>query len=536
MQKQIYVATMLAASVFLAACDDGADGANGVNGAPGIDGLNSLVVARNVPVGDAVCLGGGFAFDTGLDFNRNNVLDADEVLNTEYSECAVTPTLRALHASADAPAVNILIDGVEALSGVDFAEGSGFVGVGLAANVTANGADVDVTVDAILPGGSTVAAIDATLALEFGTETSVIAAGDVADGLPLTPIVVSNPAGAGIAAGNFRAQIVHAAPDAPPVDVYVTAFDAPLATPVNALPLAFGEYTGQLEVPEGDYQIRVAVPGTPPTVVYDSGEVSLAAGADLLIVAVPNAGLGESAVQLVVMDGTTAAPLYDVDTGAAAIAVHLSPDAGNVDVLADIDATATIENLVLAEDIGFGAACFIGGIPAPVDFTLSVAATGTTTSALDIPFSSAVNEAATVIVGGYALGGEPALQAIALATNGRSVATEARIRLVHASASTGNVDIYLLPTGVDINAATPDFADVPFGADTGMLTIDPSTSNDVYVTAAGSKTPAIAVQGFVATAGAILDIVARDQADGLALDPAPLIVSYDDTLADCPTP
>jgi len=88
MKKQIYLATVVSASIFLAACegDDGLNGADGANGADGTDGLNSLVATREIPKGDAVCLGGGLALDSGLDTNRNDILDAGEVTATELLE------------------------------------------------------------------------------------------------------------------------------------------------------------------------------------------------------------------------------------------------------------------------------------------------------------------------------------------------------------------------------------------------------------------------------------------------------------------
>ena len=530
MKTQFYLVSLLGAAMFLSACDgdDGAAGQNGTDGADGTDGFNSLVAIRDLQVGDPDCLGGGQALDSGLDTNRNDLLDAEEVTATEFLSCAETPTLRALHASPDAPAVNIVVDGTEALSGVDFAQGSGFLGVGQAENVTATGAVVSVVVNAITPGGE-VEAINADLPLEFGTETSVIATGTVAGGgLPLPVIAVSNPIGEPIAAGNFRAQVVHGAPSAPAVDVYVTALDGPLDAPVNSAPLAFGDFTGQLEVPEGDYQIRIAVPGAPPTVVYDSGEISLAAGADLMIVAVDNATIGDSAVQLVVLDGTAASPLYDTATGAAAVAVHLSQDAPAVDILADIASTADIEALKLVENVSYTDVCVIENIPAPEDFTLSVVATGDTSSVLDIPYTAAVNEATTVIVSG--LLATATLQAIPLSVDARSVATEAKVRLTHGSPSTPDVDIYLLPAGSDINASEPAFMDVPFGADTGVLSIAPDTY-DVYVTAADSKTPAISVIGLALAGGQVLDVIARD-ATGAEVGPQPLVVDYD-ALAAC---
>lgn len=537
MKKQVYAVSMLTTAMLLAACDgkDGAPGLNGQDGADGNDGFNTLIATRDLPVGDADCLGGGLALDSGLDTNRNDILDAEEVTATEFLECAVTPTLRALHASPDAPPVNVVIDGTEALSGVDYAQGSGFVGVGQAANVTETGADVNVTVNAVLPGGEA-EAINADLALAFGTETTVIATGTVAgDGLPLPVVPVTNPIGEAIAAGSFRAQVVHGAPGAPDVDVYVTAFDADLdaSAPINgSVPFAYQDVSGRLEVPAGDYQIRITPAGATDPVVYDSGEVSLAAGADLMIVAIDNVRLGDSAVQLVVLDGTAASTLYDTNTPAAALAVHLSPDAPAVDILANIDSTPEDEALKLAENVNFTDFCVIEGIPAPVDFTISVAASADNTVVpLTFPLASTVDGAVAAIVSGFLSSGEPAIQLTpdtGLVVDTRSVATEAKIRLTHASPSTGNVDIYLLPAGGDIDAATPDFADVPFAGTTGVLSIAPATY-DVYVTGTGSKIPAISATGIPLTGGEIWEIIARDPmmdgSEGMA--PLPLIVDYE---------
>ena len=72
MKQQIYFAGVLSAAMLLAACD-GDDGLDGADGIDGEDGFNALVALREIPEGDAVCLGGGLAFDSGLDTNRNGV-------------------------------------------------------------------------------------------------------------------------------------------------------------------------------------------------------------------------------------------------------------------------------------------------------------------------------------------------------------------------------------------------------------------------------------------------------------------------------
>ncbi len=494
----------IAGVIFLAACE----GDDGTNGADGTDGLNSLVATRDIPKGDATCAGGGIALDSGLDTNRNDVLDDTEVTATELLECETAPNLRALHASPDAPPVNVLVNGAAALTDVDFGAGSGFVPVT---------ETTQVQIEAIIPGGNAVV-IDETLDLEFSNDYTVVAVGDVA--APIAALVLANETGERITPGNFRAQVLHAAPDAPPVDVFVTTAGADLAAsaPVNEAPLSFEDSTGRVEVLAGNYQIRVTLAGDPATVVFDSGEIPLAADADLLIAAIENTGTGTTPIQLVVLDGTAAAPLLDTNTPASAVAVHASPDAPAVDVLADDQATAANEALLLAENVEFTQFCEIPAVPAPADYTLSVTPTGDpATVALAFDLSVVPAAEATAIVTGFLAAGTPAIQAVPLANDTRPVITEAKLRVVHSSPSTGNVDIFLLADGTDLNDAsvTPTFGDVPFTADSGITPVAPGTY-DVYVTPAGDKSiVAIEVQDLALAGGDVLDVIARDpQTDG----------------------
>jgi hypothetical protein len=513
MNKQGLMLAVLSAAMFLAACegDDGANGTNGTNGADGSDGFNSLIAFRDIPKGDAVCLGGGLAVDSGLDTNRNDVLEESEVQASEIVECEATPTIRALHASPDAPAVNIWVDGSPALTGVDYTQGSGFVRVG---------EKVNVQVEAILPGDDAVV-IEADLSLDYSTETTIIAvdtvaANDIAG--PLRALAITNASDSRITEGYFRAQVVHASPSAPAVDVYVTTLDAALegSAPVNGAdtPLAFEQYTPQLEVMAGDYQIRITPAGDPDTVVFDSGEISLPAGADLMIVAVENTGPGGTPVQLVVLDGTEANALYDTNTPASVVAVHLSPDAPAVDLLADVNGTPENEALPLVRNVPFTAFCDLNSVPAPGDYTVSVAASADNSVVpLTIPVNVVKGDEALAIVSGFLAAGDPVITDITLPGNTRSVATEAKLRITHASPSTPEVDLYFVADATEIGGVEPTFADVPFGADTTQLSIAPGIY-DVYVTLANSKDPAIEVQDVQFTGGEVLDVIARDPQDG----------------------
>jgi len=523
------MAGVITSALIFAGCEGG-DGTNGFDGISGNDGLNSLIATRDIPKGDAVCLGGGVALDSGLDTNRNDVLDSDEVTATELLECEATPLVLALHASPDAPAVNIWVNGAPALEGVEYAQGSGFLPV-----VEEN----NVQVEAITPAGNVVV-IDEDVNLEYNTEASIIVVNTVADGIRALPIV--NASDERITDGYFRAQVVHGSPSAPPVNVYVTAFDDELASssPVNGAgtPLNFEEYTGRLEVPAGDYQIRITVDGDETlTPVFDSGEISLPAGADLMIVAIENTGPGASAVDLIVLDGATAAKLEDVATPASAIAVHLSPDAPAVDILADVNGTPEDEMLPLVRNVSFGEYCDLNAIPAPGDYTISVVA-NSDNSVVATQFALMVDPSteATAIVSGFLTEGmDPAIVPLAQIDDRRSVITETKLRVTHASPSTGLVDIYLVAAGTAIDGTfEPNFADVPFGADTGQLSV-PNGMYDAVVTGADSLAPAIELLGLDFTAGgSVLSVIARDLADG-GLDPAPLIIDMTAVPA-CPAP
>ncbi|MDH4055365.1 MAG: DUF4397 domain-containing protein [Gammaproteobacteria bacterium] len=531
MKHPTYFVTLLAAGVFLAGCD-GDDGMNGMDGSDGADGLNSLVATRDIPKGDAVCLGGGLALDSGLDTNRNDVLDAGEVTSTELLECAATPLIRALHASPDAPAVNIWVNGATALTDVDYAQGSGFLPV-VEENV--------VQVEAITPAGNAVV-IDADVNLDYSTEASIIAVNTVADGIRALPVI--NNSDERIREGYFRAQVVHASPSAPPVDVYVTELGADLlaSAPVNGAmtPLAFESFTGRVEVPAGAYQIRITVAGdATKTAVFDSGEIDLPAGADLMIVAIENVGPGDTPVQLIVLDGAAATQLNDVNTPASVVAVHLSPDAPAVDILADVNGTAVNEAIALVRNVSFGEFCDLNGVPAPGDYTISIAENADNSIVrLQFPLVVDQGDEATAIVSGFLSSGTTAITALPLAGDTRSIFTETKLRITHGSPSTPDVDLYLVPAGTDISDAmvTPSFAAVPFGASTPMLSIANGTY-DAIVTLQGSKTAAIELLGLNFAGGEVLDVIARDpNIDGSeGTLPLPLVIDYSAVPA-CPAP
>ena len=192
--------------------------------------------------------------------------------------------LRIVHASPDAPDVDVRLDGIGVLSQVPYLASSGYL------SVQADDRDVQV-----LAAGTETVVIDATLTLPAGSATTVLAANLVAN---IEPLVLADDRSAP-AAGNAKVRVVHGAPSAPNVDVYVTAPGAALTDPTLAdVPfLASSDY---LEIPAGEYQVRVTVAGT-TDVAIDTGALTIADGAVLSAVAVDAAG-GGAPFDILVLD------------------------------------------------------------------------------------------------------------------------------------------------------------------------------------------------------------------------------------------
>jgi hypothetical protein len=185
--------------------------------------------------------------------------------------------VRVVHASPDAPNVDVLVDGAKVLSDVAYRAASSYLAV------PAGGRNLKVNA-----AGSATTVIDTDVSLTDGTDYTVIAGGPVAS---IAPIVLQDDNSAP-AAGNARVRAIHGAPGAPAVDIYVTAPGADLASATPALTaVEFGDASDYIEAPAGDYQVRVTLAGT-KTVAIDSGTLTLGAGQVRTAIAVDAAGGG----------------------------------------------------------------------------------------------------------------------------------------------------------------------------------------------------------------------------------------------------
>jgi hypothetical protein len=187
-----------------------------------------------------------------------------------------TANVRVIHASPNAPNVDVLFNNRTVLNDVPYFAG---------AVVNTNAGATRVRVNA---AGTTTTVIDANVPFTSGTLTSIIAAGPLAT---IAPIVINDP-DSGPGAANARVRIVHASPTAGVVDVYVTAPGAALPAEPTLADVPFRAVSDALTVPAGNYQVRVTPANTPGTVAIDTGTINLPANSVSLALALDAAGGG----------------------------------------------------------------------------------------------------------------------------------------------------------------------------------------------------------------------------------------------------
>jgi len=179
--------------------------------------------------------------------------------------------LRVVHASPDAPAVDVCANGTVAFGGAAFPSATDYAEVPAgtyAVRVVAAGA-----------GCESAGVIDAQLPLAAETDTTVVAVNLLNS---IEPLVLSDD-NSDPAVGSSRVRFVHASPDAPTVDITLpdgtTLFDD----------VSFKENAGYIAVPAAVYTLQVR-DETGTNIVLEIGPVTLESGRVYTVFAVGLAG------------------------------------------------------------------------------------------------------------------------------------------------------------------------------------------------------------------------------------------------------
>ena len=198
-----------------------------------------------------------------------------------------TGRIRVVHLTPDAPNVDVLIDNVVVASNVAYLGSSPYL------EVEAGDRDVLVRIT-----NTTTTVVEDEVTVNDGSDYSVL----VGDRLQTVSLSVLTDENDPPASDNAKVRLIHGAPGAGTVDIYVTepGDDITLATPSLGA-VDFGLVVGYEEVPAGDYQIRITPTGS-KDVVIDTGTLTLSSGDIRTGIAVDAPGGGEPFDALILED------------------------------------------------------------------------------------------------------------------------------------------------------------------------------------------------------------------------------------------
>ncbi|MDQ2054631.1 DUF4397 domain-containing protein [Halobellus sp. H-GB7] len=234
-----------------------------------------------------------------------------------------TARVRVVHASPDAPAVDVTVasSGDALYDGVAYGQ-SGYV------EVPAGEYTLQIRGDTDGNDGDVVASFDVDLA--GGQVYTAFAAGylspdDEPADTPFDLLVAQDTESGTMSDGmddSAMVRVAHLSPNAPNVDVYVDGSAALEDVP-------FGAVSGYLDVPAGTRTVEITAAGDPDASVF-AGDVGVESGQPYTIAAIGETGDGaDQMFEPLVLQDDNSAP----DSGMARLrVVHASPDAPAVDV------------------------------------------------------------------------------------------------------------------------------------------------------------------------------------------------------------
>lgn len=373
--------------------------------------------------------------------------------------------LRIVNASPDAGSIQVLLDDKIILSGLSFKDGISYN------QVEAGTRNIKLVIPAVTAGTTPTPLkllLDITQDLLEGHFYTVIAANNSA---AIEPIIIDEDSSAP-ASGKLRIRVIHTAPAAPAVDIYVSALtdDATLAGATPAISGAtFKSVSSVIDLNPGDYVVRVTAAGT-KNIVFDSGKQTLAAGANVTLFAMEQ-NVSQSPISLVALSRSYQVSRFEIfDINAQVRVINTSPDAPAVDFLVD--------NVVAQTALSYGANSAFAPILAGVH-NFKINSTGTATT-LVMTDSTITGSGAFSV---YVMDVAAKLQAVVIADFlGLPTAGNAKLRFIHASPDTTGLDVFQDDSTTAIVSALPFksgglYATVPAGTHAYKLNLAGTATN-----------------------------------------------------------
>ena len=195
--------------------------------------------------------------------------------------------IRIVQLSPDAVDLDVLVDNVEVATNVPYLSVSDYL------DIEAGSRNIVVRES---QGGTVL--LDENVTVADGVDYSALLGG-FSNAIDLAFLTDDNTPASG---SNAKVRLIHAAPSAGVVDIYVTAPGADLTqeTPLFAA-VDFGEVSPYGPVPAGEYQVRITSVGT-TDVLIDTGTIELNSGQVRTGIAVDATGGGDPFAALLLED------------------------------------------------------------------------------------------------------------------------------------------------------------------------------------------------------------------------------------------
>jgi hypothetical protein len=408
--------------------------------------------------------------------------DEDSKSTTEPTPMSSKAMVRVVHTSYDAPAVDIQIDNVVALSNIIYGETSGY------AEIDAGTRNIKVTPN----GASAPIVIEADLTLEANKEYSVYAVDQLSS---ISAVVSEDMRSAN--ASKAKIRFLHASPDAPAVDIKLNNGSG-AAVFSNA---SFKDITNYIEVDAGSYTFVVTPTGsTNEVIVFDP--ISVSNGMVYTVIAhgtLDNTDMYPFATR-VFIDNDMGNQYADLMAATASVNVtHASPDAPGVDLLIDgiviNSAALTFPNSTGYLDVNAGTR------------NIKVNASGTSSSVIMADLTLAANQDYSIFATDILNNISPLVIEDDLTAPS---AGKAHVRFIHLSPDAPAVDITLTDgTVVFPNAAFQDY--------TAFTPLD-AGSYDLQVRAAGTSNVVLNLPTITVNDGMIYTVFAKGLLANLAAE------------------
>lgn len=347
--------------------------------------------------------------------------------------------------------------------------------------------------------GNTVTVLEnSSFAVTSDKESTVFLTGSLESA---TATVVTNDKTGDIVSGNTEIQFFNGNSKVGAVDVYLS--DDATSTSINGITpisLDVNAWSDLTTIASGDHRILVTAAGD-PTVIYDSGKVTLASQTRRMFAVTDYFGPGGN-IRTVEINTRSSSTLVDEQFPTAVRVANMIADLSSVDIVRD--------GAVMVSGLQFGKLSdYVEFDPGQNDFQVTLA--GDPSSVIyDNTRQTVPGERRTLVITGT--GTTSNVQGRFVLDDARRIETGAQVRVINASPGAGNLDAYFLVPGQALTDATATFSN--FTLLTNGATLLEGRQFDVVFTRAGEDTVVLGPERVTLANSGIYSIFIRDATGG----------------------